>query len=134
MKKIFLFCTCLFIGVCAIFKPKLNTPLDVTTTAIHYLSLHESLNYNCYEDFKNLFDDSSKDFVTIELYDDLTNAFFSNNSTGSIQYTTQIVKFENGEVYVVVFHAYPKHGEFKISNFYKLSDFIEEFDLKQENQ
>ena len=114
MKKFFLFCTCLFLGACDTFKPKLNTPLDVTSTAIHYLSLNESLNYNCYEDFKNLFDDSSKDFATIELYDDLTNAFFSNNSSGSIQY--------------------PKHGEFKISNFCKLSDFIEEFDLKQENQ
>ena len=124
MRKIILVCCFLSLSVCSNKEIKADTPTN--TTFLSLASLSDDENSSKYEQFKELFDESSKNLATKELYLNLSNDLHTQSTT---QYTTQIVKTDDGEVYVYLFHPDLANKEFKIANIYKLKDFLETFEL-----
>ena len=124
MKNIILICCCLSLSACSNKEIKADTPTNTTFLSLASLSDYE--NSSKYEQFKELFDESSKSLATKKLYLDLSKDLHTQSTT---QYTTQIVKTDDGGVYVYLFHPDLVNKEFKLANIYKLEDFLETFEL-----
>ncbi len=131
MKKICLLFICLLLSACNVSKqtqPKLDTPSNVTDSLMHCLFSVNHQEADCYEEFKDLFYEDLNSNATLALFNELTTAV--EDATGTNEYTTQIVKLDNGDVYVILFGPDLVKGEFKIQAILPLTDFLQEFNLQ----
>lgn len=87
-----------------------DTPSNVSTQLVHLLNYTGVESSESYNEFLELFHNQSKENISLDMYDQLKSI----SSNGASLMTTELIRYQNGQVLLVNFYSEPVNGEYKI--------------------